>query len=76
MKWIYTIFLVYTPGLSSIPPSLTKTEILYLDWTLDKATYNWPWVNTGLGKYNPIFEMVWPCALAGRLGCCSGVIEV
>ena len=37
--------------------------IFFFDWTLDKATYNCPWANTGLRKSNPIYGIVWSWAL-------------
>jgi hypothetical protein len=30
---------------------------------LDSATYNWPYENTGSGKYIPTLGIVYPCAL-------------
>ena len=30
---------------------------------LDSATYNWPYENTGFGKYTPMLGIVYPCTL-------------
>lgn len=31
--------------------------------TRDKATYSWPWENTGERRSEPMCRRVWPCAL-------------
>ena len=57
------MFFVNAPGLLPVHMLLTKITMLFFDWTLDNATYNWPCVNTGLRKSNPIYGMVCPWAL-------------
>lgn len=46
-------------------PSLSVMRIFnpFLDFTRDTATYNCPWENTDLGRYNPTFDRVWPWLL-------------
>jgi hypothetical protein len=34
--------------------------ILVLDVALNIATYNWPWKNTGAGRYTTTFGIIWP----------------
>ena len=49
-----TTFLVV---LSLFPSSLSINIFNpFLSLTLDKATYNWPWLKTGFGRYKPTFE--------------------
>ena len=55
---MYTIFVVFVCGF----PCLSVIRIFNpdLDFTLESATYNWPWENTGLGRNKPTFSSVWP----------------
>lgn len=43
-------------------PSMATFTLLN-ELTLENATYNCPWENTGLGKQIPAFCTVWPWAL-------------
>jgi hypothetical protein len=42
---------------------IARILIFDLAVALDNATYNWPWENTGSGKYTPTLGIVCPCAL-------------
>lgn len=43
--------------------SIILTLISDVRRTLQKATYSYPWLKTGLSKYSPTLSNVWPCAL-------------
>ena len=55
---LYTTLIVVFFGL----PSLSWIRICspFLLCTRESATYNWPWENTGFGKYNPTCAKDYP----------------
>ena len=61
-----TVGFLFTPFLDFFLPSTAEmTRIFMFDRAvaLDRATYSWPWENTGSGKYTPTLGIVWPYAL-------------
>ena len=47
---LYKIFLVWTPSSSGILPFCTNIFVVDWETPLDKATYNWSWLKTWVGR--------------------------
>src|SRR5438105_21597 len=60
---LYIIFVVLFPDRSISLFGLARMRVVFLDTPLDRATYSWPWENTGFRRYIPTCGIVCPYTL-------------